>query len=63
MNLGEDFVVKLYRKVEAGTNPDREVEEFLTERTNFCAYAEGAGLDGVLQSRRTMKNSVRRWGW
>ncbi len=43
LNLGEDFVVKLYRKVEAGTNPDREVEEFLTERTNFMHMPRALG--------------------
>jgi maltose alpha-D-glucosyltransferase/alpha-amylase len=35
VSLGEDFVLKLYRKVAPGTNPDREVEEFLTEKTTF----------------------------
>ena len=43
VNLGEDFVVKLYRKVEPGTNPDREVEEFLTERTNFAHIPKALG--------------------
>ncbi len=43
VNLGEDFVVKLYRKIEAGTNPDREVEEFLTERTSFTHIPKALG--------------------
>jgi maltose alpha-D-glucosyltransferase/alpha-amylase len=43
VNLGEDFVVKLYREVETGTNPDREVEEFLTENTNFTHIPKALG--------------------
>jgi len=43
VNLGEDFVLKLYRKVEPGTNPDREVEEFLTERTSFSHMPRALG--------------------
>ena len=43
VNLGEDFVLKLYRKVEPGTNPDREVEEFLTERTSFAHMPKALG--------------------
>jgi maltose alpha-D-glucosyltransferase/alpha-amylase len=43
VNLGEDFVVKLYREVEAGTNPDRELEEFLTEKTNFSHIPKALG--------------------
>jgi maltose alpha-D-glucosyltransferase/alpha-amylase len=43
VNLGEDFVVKLYREVEVGTNPDREVEEFLTEKTPFAHMPKALG--------------------
>lgn len=43
VNLGEDFVVKLYREVEVGTNPDREVQEFLTEKTNFSHTPKALG--------------------
>jgi maltose alpha-D-glucosyltransferase/alpha-amylase len=43
VNLGEDFVLKIYRKVESGINPDREVEEFLTERTNFTHIPKALG--------------------
>jgi maltose alpha-D-glucosyltransferase / alpha-amylase len=43
VNLGEDFVVKLYREVEVGTNPDREVEEFLTEKTDFSHVPKALG--------------------
>jgi len=43
VNLGEDFVVKLYREVQNGANPDREVEEFLTERTSFTHMPKALG--------------------
>jgi maltose alpha-D-glucosyltransferase/alpha-amylase len=43
VNLGEDFVLKLYRKVEPGTNPDRQMEEFLTERTDFAHIPKALG--------------------
>ena len=35
IRYGEDFVLKLYRRLEAGINPDREMLEFLTEKTAF----------------------------
>ncbi len=43
VNLGEDFVVKLYREVEVGINPDREIEEFLTEKTSFSHMPRALG--------------------
>ena len=43
INFGEDFVLKLYRKVEPGPNPDRELEEFLTEQTTFSQVARALG--------------------
>jgi maltose alpha-D-glucosyltransferase / alpha-amylase len=36
VTLGQDFVFTLYREVEAGPNPDREIGEFLTTHTNFA---------------------------
>src|SRR5262249_52063531 len=35
INYGTDFVLKLYRKLEDGTNPGREMPEFLCEHTGF----------------------------
>ena len=35
IKLGEVFTLKLYRKVEPGINPDREIGEFLVSNTNF----------------------------
>jgi maltose alpha-D-glucosyltransferase/alpha-amylase len=43
VSLGEDFVLKLYREVEFGINPDRELEEFLTERTSFTHMPKSLG--------------------
>ncbi|HYE25223.1 MAG TPA: maltose alpha-D-glucosyltransferase [Clostridia bacterium] len=31
INFGENFVLKLYRKIEPGMQPDREIAEFLTQ--------------------------------
>ncbi|MBZ5506982.1 MAG: maltose alpha-D-glucosyltransferase [Acidobacteriia bacterium] len=43
VTLGEDFVLKLYRRVEAGPNPDREMGEFLTNNTEFSHIAATLG--------------------
>ena len=39
VTLGEDLVLKFYRRVEAGPNPDREMGEFLTTNTGFSHIA------------------------
>jgi maltose alpha-D-glucosyltransferase/alpha-amylase len=41
--LGEDLVLTLYREVEAGPNPDREMGEFLTNHTNFAHLTHTLG--------------------
>jgi maltose alpha-D-glucosyltransferase/alpha-amylase len=43
VTLGEDFVLTLYREVQAGPNPDREMGEFLTNSTNFDHVAKTLG--------------------
>ncbi len=43
MILGDRFVLKAFRVVEAGPNPDLEIGRFLTERTAFDALAPVAG--------------------
>jgi maltose alpha-D-glucosyltransferase/alpha-amylase len=43
VNFGEDLVLKLYRKVEEGKNPDRETEEFLCEKTTFTHTPRALG--------------------
>jgi maltose alpha-D-glucosyltransferase/alpha-amylase len=43
IRYGEDFVLKLYRRLEAGVNPDREILGFLTEHTEFCNAPRAVG--------------------
>jgi maltose alpha-D-glucosyltransferase / alpha-amylase len=43
VTLGQDFVFTLYREVEPGPNPDREVGEFLTNHTNFAHITRTLG--------------------
>jgi maltose alpha-D-glucosyltransferase / alpha-amylase len=43
VTLGEDFALTLYREVQAGPNPDREMGEFLTNSTNFEYVAKTLG--------------------
>jgi maltose alpha-D-glucosyltransferase/alpha-amylase len=43
IRYGEDFVLKLYRRLEAGVNPDREILEFLTEHTHFSNSPRALG--------------------
>ncbi|HEY3768173.1 MAG TPA: alpha-amylase family glycosyl hydrolase, partial [Candidatus Angelobacter sp.] len=43
VTLGEDFALTLYREVQAGPNPDREIGEFLTSSTNFTHVAQSLG--------------------
>ena len=43
IRYGENFILKLYRRLEAGPNPDREMLEFLTEHTEFCNTPRALG--------------------
>jgi len=43
IHMGEDFVIKLYREVASGINPDREIEEFLSEHTSFSNMPRALG--------------------
>lgn len=40
---GQEFMLKLYRKLEEGINPDIEIEKFLTEKTDFAHVPRFAG--------------------
>ena len=43
ISIGEDFVLKVYRRLEEGINPDREIEEFLTEQTEYTHVPRALG--------------------
>ena len=43
IDFGRDFVIKLFRQVEPGVNPDLELRRFLTERTAFDDIADTYG--------------------
>jgi maltose alpha-D-glucosyltransferase/alpha-amylase len=43
VRYGEDFILKLYRRLEAGLNPDREMLEFLTEHTDYANSPRALG--------------------
>jgi maltose alpha-D-glucosyltransferase/alpha-amylase len=45
---GDRLILKLFRRVAEGTNPDMEIGRFLTERTRF---AHAAGVAGGLEFR------------
>jgi maltose alpha-D-glucosyltransferase / alpha-amylase len=45
---GDRFILKIYRRLEPGTNPDREIGRFLTERASF---AHTPPLAGALEVR------------
>ena len=43
INYGSDFVLKLYRKLEDGINPGREIPEFLCDSTSFTDLPRALG--------------------
>ena len=55
INYGTDFVLKLYRKLEEGIHPGKEVSEFLCEQTSFQATPRALGS---LDYRRFEENAV-----
>ncbi len=56
INYGTDFVLKLYRKVEEGINPGREIPEFLCAQTEFRAIPAALGS---LDYRRYLDDGVQ----
>ncbi len=76
IHFGEDFILKLYRRVEPGTNPDAEVEEFLTEQTSFTNMPRALGrleyrsIIDDFEQRTTLglltgyvRNATNGWGY
>ena len=52
--FGDQFILKLFRKVEPGVNPDIEVGAFLTER----GFANTPAVLGTLEYRSNTENAV-----
>jgi maltose alpha-D-glucosyltransferase/alpha-amylase len=42
--FGDRFILKLFRRLEAGLNPDGEIGRYLTEKTSFDAIPAFAGM-------------------
>jgi len=55
IQYGDKFILKLLRRVDAGTNPDLEIGRFLTEKTSFT---HTAAVAGALEYRRSKGEPV-----
>jgi maltose alpha-D-glucosyltransferase/alpha-amylase len=74
--FGDRFILKLFRRLEAGLNPDAEIGQYLTEKTNFDRIPPFAGsievdrlaaIDGKLASLAMLQGLVANegdgWKW
>jgi maltose alpha-D-glucosyltransferase/alpha-amylase len=74
--FGDRFILKLFRRQEPGLNPDAEIGQYLTEKTNFdrippfagSIEVDGlAGIDGKLASLAMLQGLVANegdgWKW
>ncbi len=52
VTYGNQFILKLFRRLEEGTNPDLEIGRFLTENTPFTNISQVAGSLEYRQGRR-----------
>jgi maltose alpha-D-glucosyltransferase/alpha-amylase len=52
LNFGERYLLKLYRRLEDGVNPDVEIGRFLTEKTSFHNISFVAGSIEYKRRRR-----------
>ena len=53
--FGDRFILKLFRKLEPGLNPDLEIGRFLTAEAGFRAHAGGGGLARVPPQRAALR--------
>ncbi|MEA2559175.1 MAG: maltose alpha-D-glucosyltransferase / alpha-amylase [Acidobacteriota bacterium] len=58
VRFGDSFVLKLFRRLEEGINPDLEVGRFLTERTTFRHVPPVAGWLEVRNGREALTLGV-----
>jgi maltose alpha-D-glucosyltransferase/alpha-amylase len=74
--FGDRFILKLFRRQEPGLNPDAEIGQYLTEKTNFNQIPPFAGslevdglaaTDGKLANLALLQGFVANegdgWGW
>jgi maltose alpha-D-glucosyltransferase/alpha-amylase len=57
--FGDRFILKLFRRQEPGLNPDAEIGQYLTEKTNFNQIPPFAGsieVDGLAATDGTLAN-------
>jgi maltose alpha-D-glucosyltransferase/alpha-amylase len=64
---GERLILKLYRRCQPGTNPDAEIDRFLTERAGFAHVPPFAGTlayerDGTSATLALLQGMVRNEG-
>ena len=51
MVFGDRFIMKFFRRLEPGVNPDLEISRFLTDK-GFAAYAAGGRRPGIPRKQR-----------
>src|ERR1700728_309571 len=57
--FGDRFILKLFRRLEPGQNPDAEIGQYLTEKSNFNQIPPFAGsieIDGLAATDGTLAN-------
>jgi maltose alpha-D-glucosyltransferase/alpha-amylase len=62
LRYGDRFMLKLFRKLEPGVNPDLEVGRYLTERTTFRGSPRVAGGLDLRRGRESMTLAMLQ-GW
>ena len=51
---GDRMILKLFRRVQEGINPEAEITAFLTERSSFSNFPRLAGTRGRTRARRVL---------